>query len=705
MQFSIKGLSSSIQKFLTGGVGGSSALWSWTVPGEWQKRDLIKQYTRVVYTVISAIAEDAAKIEFELKNGDTVIKDHEFLTLMKKPNPDHSQFQFLEDHFTFMEIFGESFWYIARGAKTRRPKELYLVRPDCIEVVIDDKSETGIVAGYVLSKADGTKVPFEPNEILHFKMPNPQNPYRGLGPVEAAKMYIQTEEFSTIWTRNALFNSGRPSGVLNFGGTVDRDHFNQIKKQFKEMYSGVENAGKTLITRSADKIDFTKIGMELQELALKELKDMNRDDIMMMFRVSKTMLGISEGVTLNNARESREMFRESITHSKWDRLNDHLAAFLIPEWQPKSASNVMAPMKLTLGYKNTVYRTIEQELADDVAAVDKWATKNEIREKRGLKPLPGGDVIYQGINLVPMLEESADPPEERPAIDNSGSNDQPKEDPNNPGMDMDGNPMPDSKKSFEESVKKKDLRAQQAEIFKTVFFQTQEAWERKYLKFMVGEFRKQQKEILAKNTKANFQNWMFDVDASNARIVGNLVPMSNELMKQAGKLALEMANDGETEFSINQKIKEYIFDRIKRLAIATNDETIAAIDATIAEGVAVGDSLDKLRKRIQNVYSEATTVRAERIARTESLAASNEGALEAYKQSPLVTAKEWSSEADACEFCMAFDGTVVGLNEDFAFQGQGVEGEDGGKLRTNYEDIEHPPLHPNCRCALLPVAG
>jgi HK97 family phage portal protein len=658
-----------------------------------------------VYTVVTAIAESAAKIEFDVQRNDESVTNHDFLKLMRRPNPNASQFQFLEMHFTFMNLMGESYWYIVRGNKTLKPKEIYLIRPDCMEVVLDKDGE---VSGYVLTKPGGVKVPFDKEEILHHKLPNPYDPNYGLGPVQAAKIYIQTEDYAADWTRNSMYNSGRPSGIVTIKGTITEEQFASVKRQFKEQYSGTANAGKTLMIKGTDGIEFQKIGMELQEVALKELKEMTRDDIMMMFRVSKTMLGISEGVTLNNARESREMFRENITVPQWDRLTDHLAAFLLPLWGDQ----------FTLEYKNTVYKTVDQELAEDIASVDKWETKNEIRLKRDLEPIPGGDILYQPINMVPMLEDPIGAAEDKAAADQAAADQAAQTAADNaaaaanqgdtqsndtPPADMPPADMPPDTSG--KSVKKKEVRQLQIDVFKKMLFDTQNVWEKKYLRFFIGEFNTQLKQILGKNKKDTLHNWYFDVDASQQRIMGTLLPMGQELMKAAALYALEVANDTATQFSITEEIQRYVHERIDKMARATNDDTIASITDTIGEGISQGESVDQLRKRIQVVYEEATNVRAERIARTESLAASNEGTLEAYRQSPLVNAKEWSAEADACEFCNSFDGIVIGLDEDFAKLGQGITGNEGGRLGTNYENVEHPPLHPNCRCALLPVAG
>lgn len=227
-------------------------------------------------------------------------------------------------------------------------------------------------------------------------------------------------------------------------------------------------------------------------------------------------------------------------------------------------------------------------------------------------------------------------------------------------------------------------------------------WIDKYQEFLNQEFELQEKEILNKNKKALFSNWAFDVVVSKQRILGTFIPLGITLMREAAKFAFDVADDNDTEFEINERITNYITERVTRFADEMNEVTISKLDESIAEGIAQGENLTKLRNRVQEIFTQATRERSERIARTEAIAASNEGANEAYRQSPLVNAKEWSANFGACEFCDQFNGKIVGLDEDFASLGETVTGEKSN-LILSYEDIEHPPLHPNCRCALLPV--
>jgi HK97 family phage portal protein len=650
-------------KTLLGNSIGGASIWSWAIPGTWTKTALILQYKRVVYAVVTAIAQDAAKVEFEMmqqtSKGLTEVATHPFLELMKRPNEDNSQYQFLEMHFTFMKLMGEAFWYMPLGKNSKKPTELYLLRPDCVEVIVDDKDSKGLVSGYTYNTGKGALTKFDKKEVVHFKTPNPHNPYRGLGAVEAGQVYIQTEQHSAEFTRNSVYNSGRPSGILNLKGVINEETFKQLKKEFKQEYTGTKNVGKTMLLKGMDGIDYQKMGMELGEVALKDLKEMNRDDIMLMFRMNKTILGISNDVNLNNAREARIVFAQNIIMPELDRFIDTLNSQVIPLWGDK----------FVLEYEDPTLQSDKEKLDEWTQGYGKWLTRNDIRLERGLKPVKGGDVFFEPITSVPVTT----PPDETKTL---------------------------------KKVKKKGIEnaSDRAQLFYKILFNNQIVWERKYKEELDQELEFQKKEILENHQKTGFIDWLFNVEASKQRIVGRFVPLGISLMKEAAKFAFDLANDPDTELQIGTAIKEYIHNRVELFAVSMNDDSIRAIEQTISQGVADGEGLGKLRDRISEVFAEATRVRAERIARTETLAASNAGAEAAYKQSPLVTAKEWSAEGDACEFCLSLDGKIVGLDTDFATLGQNIQGQDGNQLPVTYEDIGFPPAHPNCRCAILPVA-
>jgi len=388
---------SSVNKFFLGHSTIGSVL-DWVTPGSWSRTKLLKQYVRKVYAVISIIAENEAKISLSAyKEGasgkENQVVKNEFIDLLRKPNPDYSQFQFLEFHFTYMKLMGESFWYLAKGERSHKPVEMYLLRPDLMDVAIDTEgNNAGLVTGYVLNKPDGTKIPFDKDEIVHFKLPNPENPYRGLGTVAAGKVYIETEEYASKWTRNALLNSGRPSGILYLKGTVDNEQFKKLKRNWEKEQSGIDNVGKTLFLKGTQEVDFKKLGMELQEVALKEMKDMSTDDILFMFRMNKAMMGITDNVNKATSNDAFVFMAENIIKPDWDRFIDQINQFVLNLWKKDEY----------IKYKKPTLKSDAEKLEEDKALIDKAKTRNEIRQERGLEPVPGGDFLYVAINQVPI---------------------------------------------------------------------------------------------------------------------------------------------------------------------------------------------------------------------------------------------------------------------------------------------------------------
>jgi HK97 family phage portal protein len=343
------------------------------------------------------IAENEAKISleaFKVNNaGEEInVPNSSFIKAMRKPNEQQSQFRFLEFHFTYMKLVGECFWYLVPGERTGRVMEMHLLPPDMMDVVVDKNDPRGLVAGYVLNKPDGTKVPFEFDEVFHSKLPNVFDPYRGYSAVQAGKVYIETEEFGSKWTRSALLNSGRPSGILKIKSRISKPQFEKIKRQWINNNTSPENAGKTLFVKGDGDVDWIKMGMELQEIALKELKDMSTDDLLFMYRVNRAAMGITDDVNRANAHEARVFLNENIIKPDWDRFIDDINQFVIPKFEQDTF----------VKYKKPTLKSDAERLEEDKALVDKVKSRNEIREERGLEPVEGGGFLYVAVNQIPI---------------------------------------------------------------------------------------------------------------------------------------------------------------------------------------------------------------------------------------------------------------------------------------------------------------
>jgi len=99
----------------------------------------------------------------------------------------------------------------------------------------------------------------------------------------------------------------------------------------------------------------------------------------------------------------------------------------------------------------------------------------------------------------------------------------------------------------------------------------------------------------------------------------------------------------------------------------------------------------------------ATKGRAMLLSRTMTIWNYNEGAVGLY-ESEGIGASQWLTTDDdvTCEFCREMDNKIAPLRKPYASPGETLQGDEGGEMEFDY-DVMHAPLHPHCRCTIVPV--
>lgn len=210
----------------------------------------------------------------------------------------------------------------------------------------------------------------------------------------------------------------------------------------------------------------------------------------------------------------------------------------------------------------------------------------------------------------------------------------------------------------------------------------------------------------------------------NAELVNALRPYLGDALEQGVALGLDTVGKmvtGAPDFTPQRDdLRAYAQSESVRLARTAaqgvNRYTSVRVGEILGDGIADGETIDQLADRVQNWAGEkgdaerSTRLRAVTIARTEAQRATRKAELEAWKSTGIVEGKTWLLAPDPCEFCeaasKAFEKNAVGLDEPFYTKGETLTGADGGAMALDYEAIDSPPLHPNCRCSMVPkLAG
>ena len=205
--------------------------------------------------------------------------------------------------------------------------------------------------------------------------------------------------------------------------------------------------------------------------------------------------------------------------------------------------------------------------------------------------------------------------------------------------------------------------------------------------------------------KFNVEKWLFSRQKWAGTLTADGKLLTARPLKEAGNRILDDL-DIASAFDIKDKrVLEWIATNAKNAGWSISDSIYERLRESLMEAVAEGMSIPKIRDMVSEIFGDISRNRAELIARTEVLKASNRGIMEGMIQSRVVEGKEWMTTEDdrTCEECMLMDGKEMGLEEPFFEQGEEHQFESGKTLVFDYEDIEHPPLHPDCRCTIIAI--
>lgn len=152
---------------------------------------------------------------------------------------------------------------------------------------------------------------------------------------------------------------------------------------------------------------------------------------------------------------------------------------------------------------------------------------------------------------------------------------------------------------------------------------------------------------------------------------------------------------------VNPRLGEAVDTLTLNFCRATNETTSLALEEAVEslrsdlrEGLFQGDSLPELRKRVNAVFDNAETWRAQRIAATEASRSVHVAERISAEESGVVKKLKWLAAGDACPICWALNGKEVAFGEPFLTV---------ASARPEYAQVFSPPAHPNCQCALQHV--
>lgn len=300
----------------------------------------MEQYGEVgtAFGIISRLAESTAQVDWHLyrkrNDGRRVYREveqrvevvrHAALDLIRNPNPVMDQMEFFETLTQHYDTTGE-FWFVCSFGSIRAagPLELWPMRPDRVKIVTDPYDA---LVGYIYVGPDGEQVPLAKDIVIQGRHPNPLDIYRGLGPMQALSLKLDSNRLAAEYNRNFFLNSAEPGGIIEIEDRLDDDEFRELAQRWREQHQGVANAHRVAILEQGKWVE-RKFSMK--DMAFPELAELSREDIREAFGYPKGMTGATEDVNKAVADANERMFGRYLLRPRLNKIKYALNNYLLP---------------------------------------------------------------------------------------------------------------------------------------------------------------------------------------------------------------------------------------------------------------------------------------------------------------------------------------------------------------------------------------
>lgn len=284
----------------------------------------------IVHRTSNATSQAEWKLWRKAKSGRiedrTEVTSHAALDLWNRPNRFFTRQELIESTQQHVDLTGEGWWVIARHPQARSiPLELWPVRPDRM-VPVPDREE--FLSGYLYLGPDGEQVPLKLDEVIQLRMPNPLDPYRGMGPVQSILTDLDSMRYSAEWNRNFFVNSALPSGVIEAPTNLSDQEFDVLRDRWDEQHRGVAAAHRVAILEGG--LTWKDRTFTQKDMQFAELRGVSREIIREAFGFPKGMLGTVDDVNRANAEAGEVMFARWLVVPRLERIKQALNNDFLP---------------------------------------------------------------------------------------------------------------------------------------------------------------------------------------------------------------------------------------------------------------------------------------------------------------------------------------------------------------------------------------
>lgn len=273
-----------------------------------------------VNACLSAKSTAFAGVPYALKRTTAdgkgeVVSDHPLLSLLERPSPRETWESFMAQVLLHLELTGSAYVEKVRAGgkdKGESPvKELRVLLPTRMRVVIDPAKG---VESYRYKPNDREQT-LSPDDVMHFRLPDPRSEVAGLGSVLPAWPSVRVDREAAKWNA-AFFERGAFPGVtLQTNSVIPPAERDRLKAEWNTAHQGSgKSHGVAVLPYGLTAAEF---GLTHREMQFRDLRKMTREELHAILRTPPILTGLLEYSAFATAFVQLALFRDYEILPKW----------------------------------------------------------------------------------------------------------------------------------------------------------------------------------------------------------------------------------------------------------------------------------------------------------------------------------------------------------------------------------------------------
>lgn len=314
-----------------------------------------------LYGIISRLADAVSSVAWHMhdparggkcemcgEEGVVLAPDYDqdpMFTLWGRPNPHFYGALYRESIEQHIDLTGENYQVVVSLLGV--PTELWPVRPDRMTPVTDPDD---YLLGWIYTGPDGEKVPLLHEQVIQSRTPDPNDSYRGMGPLGALAPALSASRLASEWAAKFYENNALPSGLIEFEEPMNDTQYRTFVERWREAHQGINNAHRVGIIEGGKWVDrkFTQKDMQFTEG-----QTLTASAIREAYGFPEFAQGIVRDLNRATAEASDDFFAAWLAVPRLRRMRDVLNHRLVPMF------GTMARAGRTFAFKSPVEGDVE----------------------------------------------------------------------------------------------------------------------------------------------------------------------------------------------------------------------------------------------------------------------------------------------------------------------------------------------------------